>query len=696
MIETLQQSVSSLVAQGLHFHQRGDLTQAEQIYRAILMREPRNADALHLMGSLRGRQGLTDEGIRLMEQAIASSPRVSIYHNNVGNLKAASGDTAGAEESYRRAIKLDRKNAEAHLNLGKLLERRAQTAKARECYIACIRLAPRSLEAHMLLGMLEESERRLRAALQSYSNAVHIDSNYEPGHLAMGNVQVKLGAIDKAEVSFRSAIAVNPYYADGLFNLAHHLQTQGKSAEAVEFYRRAIGLSDRSDAEVYNNYGLALSELKLNAEAEEAFRKAIELRPEFDDAYFNLGRALTTYGDTEIGIAMLRKAIEINPGNASAYLQLGTALHARGFLQEAIAADRKSLELDASCQIARKNLGLVLAASGETEGLDILEAMVRERPESPDLHWTWALCLLLHGRHDEGWREYEWRIHVDEMRSQHRKFDVPRWTGERLTGERVLLYTEQGFGDALQFARYALLAAAKGATVVLEVQPGLKRWCSALPGVTQCVAQGETPPEFEMFAPLMSLPYILGTGNKIPLPVAPLFEYGPPDRESGGTKLRVGLVWAGNPKHVLDRLRSTMLLEWSGLAKISGVEFASLQVGEPATQIDTADHGFEFVVDNRGVSDFGQTAAVIAGLDLVITVDTAVAHLAGSMGKPVWILLYNVVDWRWGLEADRTAWYPSARLFRLKTPGDWSGVFAEVEDSLRKLVDGPGNSCTGT
>lgn len=689
MIET-QQSVSNLIAQGLHFHQHGDLASAEEVYRTILLLEPRNADALHLMGSVRGRQGLTREGILLMEQAIVASPRVSIYHNNLANLKAAAGDGAGAEESYRRAIKVDRKNAEAHLNLGKFLSSLGRLKEARECFLASLRLASQSVEAHMLLGMLEESEDRLRAALQSYNNAVRIDSKYEPGHLALGNAYVKLGALEKAEESFRNAIAINPHYSDALYNLAHSLQMQGRSADAIGFYRSAIKLCGRNDPEVYNNFGSALSDLKLHTEAEAAFRKAIELRPEFDDAYFNLGRELTTSGDAAIGMEMLRKAIEINPRNAPAYLQLGTALHAHGFLDDAIDADRKSLELDAVCQITKKNLGMVLAVAGDIEGLDILESMVRELPESPDLHWTCAVSLLLHGRYEEGWREYEWRMQVEEMRSQHREFDVPRWTGEQLSGQRVLLYTEQGFGDTLQFARYAMLAAARGATVVLEVQPGLKRWCAALPGVTECVAQGAAPPDFDLFAPLMSLPYLLGTGSTIPLPVAPLFANSHPvgvrtDEEREKGNLQVGIVWAGNPKHLLDRLRSTRLVEWSALAKTEGIEFTSLQVGDPVVQIDKGDHGFDFVADCRDVRDFGDTAAVISGLDLVITVDTSVAHLAGSMGKPVWILLYNVVDWRWGLETDHTAWYPSARLFRQRTPGDWSGVFADLETSLREF-----------
>ncbi len=695
-METMQQSIGNLVAQGLQFHQRGDLVNAEQVYRIILQREPQHADALHLMGSVRGRQGLTAEGIRLMEQAIEASPRVSIYHNNLGNLKTTAGDLAGAEESYRRAIRTDRKNASAQLNLGKLLagdslahsRGRSRSKEARECFLASLRLDARSVEAHMSLGRLEESEGKFRAALQSYGNAVRIDPRYEPGHLALGNMHVKLKALEKAEESYRAAVALDPHYADAFFNLANTLRAQERPSEALEFYRRALALSTANDADVYNNFGLALSDLKMRAEAEAAFRKAIGLNPAFDDAYFNLGKELTTFGDAVAGIEMLRRAIEINPRNGSAYIQLGTALHARGFLHEAVEANRKALEIDSSCHISRRNLGMVLAHVGDVEGIDILESMVREFPESIDLHWTLADKLLLHGRYEEGWREYEWRKQVEILKWEHREFGVPQWTGEPLAGKRILLYAEQGFGDTLQFVRYARLVAERGGTVILEVQAGLRRWCAALKGVAECVAMGDALPEFDTFAPLMSLPFILGTGDVFPLPAAPYFE----DRRAAGVeqraRLQVGVVWGGNPKHILDRLRSTRLTEWSAISKIGGVEFTSLQVGAPAAQMEEDGHGIEFVADCREIRDFADTAEIIAGLDLVITVDTAVAHLAASMGKPVWILLYNVVDWRWGLESSRTAWYPSVRLFRQTTPGVWSGVFAEVEESLREMAAG--------
>jgi len=683
MIGTMQQSTEELVTQGLQLHQAGDLFHAEQVYRMILAREPRHGDALHLLGALCGRQGRNEDGIRLIEEAIAVNPRVSAYYNNLGNLKVKAGDSEGAEESYRRAIRVDRRNADAQLNLGKLLEGRGQRAKARECYVASLRIAPRSGEAHMSLGRLEEADGRLKAALESFRNAVRLDAGAADAHLAIGNVQVKLEAFEEAEASYRGAVALDPKHADAYFNLANTLRVLKRSEDAVAMYERAVALSPLPDADIYNNYGVALSDAKRREESMAAHRRAIELRPEFDDAYFNLGRELTTTGDNDGGITMLRRAIELNPEHASAYVQLGVALYTKGFLHEAVAANRKALSFNDACPIVRRNLGMALAHTGDVVGLEMLEETVREVPNSPDLHWNLAEHMLLHGRYEEGWREYEWRVLVDDLAWQYRGDEVPRWTGEPVAGKRILVYAEQGFGDVLQFARYARLLAQRGATVILEVQPGLQRWCAALPGVAECVAKGDELPGFDMVVPMMSLPYLLETrAETIPPPVSALI----PRRRKENPALQVGMVWAGNGKHVRDALRSTRLADWSGLVGIEGVEFTSLQIGDPVAQIAQEGHGFRFVADCTGTRDFADTADIIAGLDLVITVDTAVAHLAGSMGKLVWILLYNAVDWRWGLEGADSPWYPSARLFRQRTPMDWSEVFGEVEAGLRELV----------
>lgn len=790
MIQSGHQQINTLVAQGLLFHQQGDLVEAENAYLAIVEQQPQHADALHLLGVLKGQQGLHAAGIRLIERAIIASPRVSAYYNNLGNLRIKTGDLSGAEKSYRYAIKIDRKNPEAQLNLGKMLHDQGQLQEAKACLIASLRIAPRSVEAQMSLGRLEESAENLRAALESYGNAARIAPDFAPAHLAMGNIHQQQNAFEKAEGCYRAAIAADSNYADAYFNLANSLRSQGKLSQALahyrssirlspastsdaynnlgltlsdlgqheealaahlkavelssssdeawfnlgkqalragdprsseqhllraislnprlarahlelgnlhrakgnfeeasEFYRNAIRISP-SDAAAYNNLGTALSDQELHEEAQEAYRAAIALRPDFDDACFNLGKELTTHGDEDAGMEMLRRAIAINPKNAAAHLQVGVVLQNRGFLADAAQAYRRSLDLDGDNVITRSNLGLVLSLLGDAHGLELLEEVVGQKPEDPASHWHWGEKLLLHGDFERGWEEYEWRMRVDSFLSQHRAFTQPLWSGEPLDGMTILLYAEQGQGDTIQFARYAKLVADRGGRVVLEVQPSLHRLLERLPGVSECIAQGEPQPEFATFAPLMSLPCIMGTrADTIPAPVAPAIPRTPRPLREFKQGLQVGIVWAGNAKDKRDRLRSTRLTQWAALADIAGIEFTSLQAGEAATQAQNPGQRIPFVANCGEVKDFADTAAMIADLDLVVTVDTAVAHLAGTMGKPVWILLYNAVDWRWGLYGDTTPWYPTARLFRQTTPADWTQVMTEVASSLRQLAD---------
>jgi len=733
---------------------------------------------------LKGQQGLYSHAIPLIEQAISASPRVSAYHNNLGNLWLKGGNPTAAEGSYRRAVKLDRKNADAHLNLGKLLHQKSLLIEARTSILAALRLAPRSLEAHMSLGRVEESMKKLQAALQSYQNASRIHPGFAPAHLAAGNTAKALGSLDAAEQSYRAAISIDPNYTDAYFNLANLLRASQRLPEAVSLYRSAARLSSVGAVDIYNNLGLTLSDLgfeeealaallqavelsptsdeawfnlgkqaartghlstaqqhlnraielnpqradahielgnlertsgKLEVAAEhhraaihidpsnasaynnlgavlsdqsrhgaalEAYRKAIELRPDFDDAYFNLGKELAISGDQLAAMEMLRKAIAINPKNASAHTQIGTELLACGFIVDAAASFRTSLEIDGTSLITRSNLGLALAALGETEGLDLLEAVVQARPDSPDDHWAWSEKLLLHGRFEQGWHEYEFRLRVDKFVSQHPAFTQPRWTGEPLDGKTILLYAEQGQGDSIQFSRYAKLVADRGGRVLLQVPRSLRRLLEGTPGVAQCIAQGDALPEFSTYAPLMSLPYLCETrAGNFPAPLSPL---PPAPAAEPGRKLQVGIVWAGNSRDKRDPIRSTRLAQWSALANLEGVEFTALQVGDAALQ--KVDSPLNFVQDLDGVKDFADTAAIVQKLDLVITVDTAVAHLAGTLGVPTWILLYTLLDWRWGLTGSKTEWYPTAKLFRQTASADWTEVMGEVESSLRALL----------
>jgi tetratricopeptide (TPR) repeat protein len=789
LVATLNQLTSELVACGLALHQRGDFTGAETYYRQILAREPQHADALHLLGVLKGQQGDYTVAARLIEEAISLKPRVSAYHNNLGNLLIKSGDTAAAEKSYRRALRVDPQNADAHLNLGKLQFTNGDR-DARRSLKTAQRLSPHSVEAQMSVGRLEEQEGNLLVALDCYRSAAKLAPSLAPAHLAIGNALLLLDRTHEAEESYSTALRLDPSNCDAYFNLANVIRADGRVLEAIALYRTALNYAPKGAcSDIRNNLGLALSELGQHEDArtmlkqavesnsnssdawfnlakqaviagdhataknylsqaisidashtgahlqlgdllladgslqeatamhrkvteispddavgwshlgatlvaadsiddaEAAFRKATLLAPKSEDVFFNLGRHLSVYGDEDEAIEALRHALSLNPTNAAAYTQLGYVAQNRGEFQAAVGHYRKSLEFCSTSSIAKHNLGLVLSSLGHADGLDLLAQTVSEEPESAEFHWNLGEKLLLHQRFSEGLREYEWRKRVGRFTSQHLHFNKPEWDGAPLHGETILLYAEQGQGDTIQFTRYAELVAQRGGRVVLEVQRSLQRLLAELPCVAECVAQGDSLPEFSTFAALMSLPYIFDTSALTIPPPSPFFAEKfatSPDRKRA---LQVGLVWAGNKRDKRDRLRSTKLDQWSELATIKGVEFTSLQIGEPADQIDWPSTNINFVRGCSSVEDFADTAAIMACLDLVITVDTAVAHLAGTMGKLVWILLYDPVDWRWGLEGEHSAWYPSATLFRQHNQEGWRPVIQRVASRLSDFAD---------
>jgi len=413
--------------------------------------------------------------------------------------------------------------------------------------------------------------------------------------------------------------------------------------------------------------GYILHQAGRNAEAVPCCREALRLRPNFVEAHNNLGNALRDLGRADEAEASYAAALALRPTYVEAHYNRGNAFAALGKVEAAERATREALRL---------------------------------RPDYVRGHISLGMHLLLAGRLDEGWAEYEWRWRstTDGFPDQ-RGFVQPRWDGERLDGRVLLLHAEQGFGDTLQFCRYAPLAVARaGGRVVLEVPRALARLMTTLPGVDQVVAEGDPLPNFDVYCPLLSLPYTFGTTlDTIPGTSPYLGAEAVPaaqwrSRLATLPGLRVGLVWAGNPRRsqptatAIDMRRSVTLQHLAPLASTQGVSFVSLQKGAGAAQAFAAPAGMLLHDWTHELGDFADTASLIEGLDLVIGVDTAVIHLAGALGKPTWMLNRFDTCWRWLLGRDDSPWYPSLRQFRQPKPADWGSVLAEVRGALDALV----------
>ena len=505
----------------------------------------------------------------------------------------------------------------------------------------------------------------------------------------------RAGRLAQAQAAYRQVLAIEPEHAEALHLLGVAAHQTGDGDRAIAFIRRAIAL-DGTRSNFYNNLGVALTDLGRLAEAETELRACLRLSPDFANGHYNLGNALDKLGRLAEAEASYREALRLEPDYPDALNNLGHVLNQLGRPLEAEERLRTGLCLRPGSSGSLNNLGIALFDQCR---LDEAETVYREalrlQPDFPDARNNLAYALLKAGRYEEGWEEHEWRWRAKHMAGGVRSFSAPLWQGEPI-GERViLLHAEQGQGDTLQFCRYAPLMRSK---VVLEVQPTLVRLLSRLPGVSQVIGRGEALPSFELHCPLLSLPRAFGTTLQTVPARVPYLAADPRDVElwndrlAGLRGLKVGLVWAGEPRAhapelaAIDVRRSIALSGLAPLAEIRGITFVSLQKGGPAAQATHPPAGMTLFDPTADLHDFADTAALIEALDLVISVDTSVAHLAGALGKPVWLLNRYDACWRWLLNRDDSPWYPSLRQFRQTSPGDWPGVIECVREALLGLV----------
>lgn len=479
----------------------------------------------------------------------------------------------------------------------------------------------------------------------------------------------------------RSAIQREPRRSDLHVMLGVLLQQAGDLQGAVLCFKQAIEI-DPGSFEAYNNLGILFASLRDWQTALTFLRAAITINPAVADIRNNIGNIYFEQEQAGAAIESYRRAISIQPAVALYHNNLGNALRLEERYAEAETCFRHALNLQPDYAGAHVNLGFNLFVQGRTEEAEThYRRAIAITPDLALAHCNLAQILLKRGEFAEGWREQEWRWQWKDFPSPKRSFLQPQWEGQDIAGSRIFVHAEQGFGDTIQFLRYVPLLAERGAQVVLEVHPELMRLAASVEGVTKLIARGDEVPECDWHCPMMSLPMAFATNlASIPADI-PYLQAGveaPAWINSRDHMPRVGLVWAGSKKNRIDRKRSLTLHHIASLFAIEGVSFYSLQQGlaadEPGNEI--------FAGRLPSIADFVETAAAIAHLDLIVSVDTSVAHLAGALGKPVWILLPYVADWRWLTDREDNPWYPSARLFRQQEPGAWQPVIDRLAAEL--------------
>jgi len=545
------------------------------------------------------------------------------------------------------------------------------------------------------LGTIAYQKGQHNIAVELISKAIASNRQVPQFYNSIGVVFVALGKLEKAVGAYKQAISLKPDYTEAYNNLALALSIQGRFTEAIANLKQAIQLSPES-VEPYYNLANLLQQQDKYPEAIENYKQAIQLKPDFAEAYSNLGNALKDHGQCAEAVKSYRQAIRLKPDCAEIYYNMGNALKNQAQHEEAIESYNQAIRLDPEYAEAYCNLGVAQRELGQYDkAIKNYEHAIQLKPKFVEAHWNRSLILLLRGQFAEGWKEYEWRRNTDLRVTAYPNRDkIPRWDGSSFAGKRLFVHYEQGLGDNIQFLRYLPMVKSRGGSVIYEAKKPLLGLLGDFEGIDElkeATFDGKPAVKFDYHIPLLSLPRIFGTTLKtIPADV-PYLTANPAKVKHWRQRLvqtdfKVGLVWAGKPSHGNDYNRSCALDHFAPLAGIDGVKLYGLQKGQAAEQAEKLGQRIPVINFGNEFKDFTDTAGMIENLDLVISVDTSVAHLAGAMAKAVWVVLPFVPEWRWMLEREDSPWYPTMRLFRQEKPGDWDGVFQCIAKQLQILM----------
>ena len=606
-------------AEAVSLLRQGNIAAAEVLCLALLRRNPRYFDALHLAGLISIQAGQHEEAIVRLRRAVAINSKDAAAQSNLGLALMQAGYTQDALKNLEIAITLDPKLASAEYN-----------------------------RALVLVKLNHQDE-----AIAAYRHVIELQSDHLAAHQNLGRVLSEKGRFGEALSVYEEALELQPDSADNNASIAGTLCHLRRYDEIAPFVEKALHLQPGHELALLSRMDALIAKGHL-AEALASAEKLLVAHPKSLQGHLWLSRILVLMGQPERALKLSAASRNIAPDDPATYTNQGWILGCLNRLREAILAYGQAIKL---------------------------------KPDHADARYNRAFALLTLGHFDEGWLEYEYR-NLREKTLAIQKYPKPFWWGkEPIKDQRLFLYYEQGLGDTIQFSRYALLAADQGAEVVLSVHDPLRRLFKDFDSRILVIGQKEEPSEFDLHCPLLSLPLAFGTKLET-IPTwpegylkAPAEEVAAWAQNLPAGRRRIGLAWSGSTLHHNDALRSIPLAKLTPLFQ-SGDVWVSLQK-DPRDRDRPALEASGICDPTAELGDFADTAALISALDLVITVDTSVAHLAGALGKPVWVMLPFAPDFRWMLRREDSPWYPSMRLFRQQRSGDWDGVIAKISQTLQ-------------
>lgn len=638
---------------GVSSYKIGDIEKGIEYLKRAVKLAPKHKDIHANLGLILDRANRIPEAVEHLKQAVLLNPTPEV-HNNLGNAYQKLGDNANAIEQYKLAISYGKKDPKHYFNLGNALKAINELDQALNYFHQAIEIKPDYARAYDGIGLVYSAQGKLEEAIPNYQKAIEFDPNNSLYHLHLGNAYARKKEYEPAQKELNRALELNSNCVEALRSLAGIAIEHKQGETAVQILTRALELTPYCpDTRV--NLAVALIQLERFTEAEKFLQEALQIKPNYAEAYINLGVIANKKEDFETACRHFQQAIEIKPDVIGAYLNYGLALAMQERLEEAITAFRSVLNYE---------------------------------PNHPDAHMNIGIALMSLGKLKEGWAQYEWRHRVQEYNSRIHRLSQPLWDGKPFLHKTLLIYTEQGLGDCIQFSRYIPLVKAMGGRVIVECnQELLRNIMKRVQGVDDVYVIGEELPPFDCHYPLMSLPHLLG----IDLPTIPHniphIEI-PPNLvelpKKSDQKLKVGIVWTanlGNP--TTGKKRTIPLTDFLPILEVEGVDFYILQKDIFEQERPLLEQYNDRVIYLMPLlKDLTDTASLVQQLDLVITVDTMIGHLAGTFGVPTWIILPFAPDWRWFLKGSDTPWYRSVRLFRRFAQEDWLPAIRRVKQQL--------------
>ncbi|WP_271583367.1 tetratricopeptide repeat protein [Bradyrhizobium sp. CCBAU 45389] len=685
-------AVNPIVLQAAEHFAAGRPDEADALCAEVLKADPDHVPALHLAAVAAFVSDRAAEGAALLGRIFSVDPEHALALVTLGDALAVKGEQEGAVAAFRRALVRRPDDAGLHNKLGVALGELARFDEAEAAYRRALALDAHLTRACFNLAVVLAEQGRLAEAEEAYRAVIAREPSHRGVWLNLGNLLVDQARLEEAEAAYRRALAEDPDDPGLLCNLGEVLYRRGLLGDAIVQYRRAITLAP-DNAPALRLLGLVLHEAGHLQEAAEIYRRSFARDPSDHVIASNLGACLSELGALDEAIASCEHALLLKPDHAPAWTNLGIIFEKQEYAADAVAAHRCAVVADPDYAKGHANLAVALRNAGEIdEALAVSHRAIALDPEQPLAQYNHAHFLLMNGHFAEGFDAYRWRRKCKTLSDGDPVFDEPEWQGEPLEGRTLLLFAEYGLGDALHFVRYVPMVTAKGGRIILQVQPALAVLLRQLPDVT-VIPRGAPLPPFDLQLPLMSLPRIFGTTlDTIPADVPYLH----PDparlsrwRAALGevTALKVGVVWAGNARHKGDRQRSLSAEAMLPRLAMPGVQLYSLQKEpRPEDAAVLAALGPDIIDLAPALGDFADTAAAVAALDLVVAVDTSVAHLAGALGRTVWMLTPYALDWRWLRDRDDSPWYPTMRLFRQRSPREWDDPLLRLSAALAVLA----------